>query len=168
LEPWNFGTVNINYCKINPQKNKQVKPGVDDAGFEIEERQYGTGINQHPDQSHFLVEELFADAVKDNQRYNTTDGVREARGEFVDAKNLHGDHLHPDEQGRLFPERLIVDLNVKVIFCNDHLPCDLGEVHLVPVEKGHVSQERKEEDGCAEGDGEVNKEIISFFGDQNN
>ena len=135
-----------NDCEIYSQENKQVKPGIDDAGFEIEEGEDGAGVDEYPDQSHFLVVNLFADAEEDEQRYDPADGVGEAGGEFVDAEKLHRKHLHPDEQGRLFPERLVIDLNVEVILRHDHFPGDLGEIHLIPVEKGDVAEEREEKD----------------------
>jgi hypothetical protein len=111
--------------------------------------------------------DLFPDAEYSQQGNDSADGVGEAGGELVDSEQFHRKHLHPDEQRRFFPERLVVDLHVQVVFCHDHFPGDLGEVDLVPVEQGYMAQEREEEEGAAQDYGEVGEEIIFIVNDQN-
>src|SRR5690606_32238564 len=68
---------------------------------------------------------------------------------------LHADRLQPHEQRRLLVKRLVVDLWPRPVAGHDHLPGDLREVDLVPIEEMHRAQARKEEKGCAENDVEL-------------
>ena len=147
---------------------EKIEPGVDDAGFEIEEREDGAGINQDPGQSHFIVEELITDTEKDKEGHDPANGIGKAGGEFIDSEELHRQHLHPDEQGGLFPERLVIDLHVQVVLSDDHLPGNLGKVYLIPVEQCYPAQEREEEERGAKDDGKVEEEVVFVLKDHNN
>jgi hypothetical protein len=119
---------------VYSQENKQVKPGIDNARFEINEWQYGSAIKQNPGYSEFFICNLSANPEKRQKRNYSAKGIRETSRKFIDPEYFHRNHLHPDEQGWLFPERNEIYFHGQVIVTDNHFPGGFGKINFIPVE----------------------------------
>ena len=137
------------------QEDEQVKSRIDNARFEIEMRQPGSSIQQHPPGGHLLINDAPAGIEQANQRNYACNSIREPCGVFVDAEQMHRNRLHPDEQRGFLPEGLVVYLHAQVIVGNDHLAGTFGKVDLVPIEQVHLAEKRKEQQRSRNNDNDI-------------
>ena len=95
-----------------------------------------------------MAMDLLAQAIDRYESHDTTQDVWKTGCKFVDAEDFHGEHLKPEEQRRLFPEWLIIDLDSNKIARYDHLSCRLGKIDLIPVKQVNRPQKGQQKQGC--------------------
>ena len=130
---------------VDAQEDEQVEPRIDDAAAEVEVGQHRAQVGQRPKPPEHGAVQSAPDAEEHQQRHHPAEGVGQPGGELVHAEQLHGGHLHPEEERWLFPEGAEVHMHPRVVVQQEHLAGDLREVDLVPIEQVHGAQPRHEE-----------------------
>ena len=135
---------------VDGQQHEKVEDRVDDTAAEVEMRREAPGVYEHHDPSGHGGNMPRANAVEQEECGKACQHIREARGPFVHAENLHAQGLQPDEQRRFFPEGLEVNLDELVIAGDYHFAGRFCKVDFVPVKQVHRAEKRNKEQQAAE------------------